>query len=273
LENPSFDLLPSLARDPRVALTSPNPLGLIGALRFNHLHPPFDNPAVRRALLPAISQADYVAAVAGNYPDNGITGVGFFTPGTPSASAEGMSVIGDRRDLELARRELIAAGASGARVVLIAPTDVPILKVQAEIGADMLRHVGFDVDYQAVDWATALRRLARQEAPAQGGWNLFHTWFSGLDMLDPAVHPYLRGDGLTGRNGWPTSPRIEALRDAWLEAGNAEERDDLTHLLQRQAFNDLPYIPIGAVRPRSAYRQGLLDVPSRLPTFWNIRRV
>jgi hypothetical protein len=38
-------------------------------MRLNHLQPPFNNPALRRALLGAVSQDDYMAAAAGD-PSN-----------------------------------------------------------------------------------------------------------------------------------------------------------------------------------------------------------
>ncbi|MGG5820045.1 ABC transporter substrate-binding protein [Falsiroseomonas sp. HW251] len=272
-EAPTFDLLPLLEREPHLATTRPDPVGLMGMLRFNHLHPPFDEPAVRRALLPAVSQAAYVAAVVGSFPEGGRTGIGFFTPGTPSASEDGLAVLDGPRDLERARRELASAGVAGKRIVLIAPSDFPLLKAQADIGADLLRRVGFDVDYQAMDWGTAIRRLASQEPPARGGWNVVHTYFSGVDVLDPAVHPYLRGNGRAGRTGWPSSQYIEALREAWFAADDSETRAALTRALQRQAFADLPYIPIGQLRLRSAHRRDLAGIPSIVPTFWNVRRV
>jgi peptide/nickel transport system substrate-binding protein len=124
-----------------------------------------------------------------------------------------------------------------------------------------------------MDWGTAIRRLASQEPPAGGGWSLVHTYFSGVDTLDPAVHPYLRGNGRAARTGWPTSPRIEALRDAWFAADQPETQVEVTRALQRQALEDLPYIPIGQLRLWSAHRRDLTDVPSIVPTFRNIRRV
>jgi peptide/nickel transport system substrate-binding protein len=50
-EIPTADLLPLLKRGARVKVELINPTGLCGLLRPNHLFPPFDNPAVRRALL------------------------------------------------------------------------------------------------------------------------------------------------------------------------------------------------------------------------------
>ncbi len=271
-EAPTFDLLPMLARDRRIALTVQDPLGFIGTLRFNQLHPPFDNPGIRRALLHAVSQADYVAAIAGNFPGGGNTGIGFFAPGAASASDEGLSVLTAPRDIDRAKRALAAAGYNGERVVLLAPTDLAVLKAQADVGADLLRRVGFNLDYQALDWGTMIQRLARQEPPARGGWSVFHTYWSGLDMFDPAVHQYIRGNGRAGRSGWPTSAQLEALRDQWLVEEDAAAQARIARAIQRQAFEDLPYIPIGQILPRFAHRHDLTDVLTGFAIFWNLRR-
>jgi peptide/nickel transport system substrate-binding protein len=53
------DVLPSLRRHPGVTVETGLPTGFISALRFNHLIPPFNNPAIRRAVLNAVSQTDY----------------------------------------------------------------------------------------------------------------------------------------------------------------------------------------------------------------------
>jgi peptide/nickel transport system substrate-binding protein len=48
---PTADLLPWLARMRGVVTEQYDRTGLLGLCRFNHLHPPFDNLAIRRAQL------------------------------------------------------------------------------------------------------------------------------------------------------------------------------------------------------------------------------
>ena len=45
------DLLPVLRKHPDVVIGSANPTGFNAVLRFNHLHPPFNNVAIRRAVM------------------------------------------------------------------------------------------------------------------------------------------------------------------------------------------------------------------------------
>ena len=56
-EQVQADLVPLLRRNPDIAIGSANPTGFNGILRFNHLHPPFNNVAVRRAVLMASQSA------------------------------------------------------------------------------------------------------------------------------------------------------------------------------------------------------------------------
>jgi peptide/nickel transport system substrate-binding protein len=64
-EMPTHDLVPTLSRDRRVTVEITETSGLMAVMKINHLQPPFDNPAVRRALLGAIDQAEAMTAVAG----------------------------------------------------------------------------------------------------------------------------------------------------------------------------------------------------------------
>ena len=57
-ENPNLDLVPSMQRNKALTLTVKDHAGEIGCLRFNHLYPPFDNPAIRRIAVSAINQED-----------------------------------------------------------------------------------------------------------------------------------------------------------------------------------------------------------------------
>jgi peptide/nickel transport system substrate-binding protein len=107
-ELPSPDLLALLARDRNLMLATMQTA--IGIMRFNHLQPPFDNPAIRRALLGAVDQAAAMQAVAGTDPAGWRDRIGLFGPEAPLASDAGIAVLDGPRDYAKVRRELTAAG-------------------------------------------------------------------------------------------------------------------------------------------------------------------
>lgn len=271
-EAPTFDLLPLLAKSRDLTVTKPDPLGYMAILRVNHLNPPFDNPALRRALLGGVSQEDYMQAVAGDDPENWQAGVGFFCPGTPMASTAGLSVLTSPRDLDRVRKAVAESGYKGERAVLLVPSDFPTLKALGDVGADLFHRVGLNVDAQYADWGTVLQRVAKTEPVEQGGWSAFHTYWSGLDQIDPAVHVSIRGNGRAASRGWPTSPRLEALRDEWLAAGDLATQQRIAAEIQQQALIDVPYLPLGQIRPGTVYRREVTDVLSGYALFWNLRK-
>jgi peptide/nickel transport system substrate-binding protein len=55
-EQVQADLVPLLRRNPDITLSPSNPQGYIGGMRFNHLHPPFNDVRVRRAILTAVNR-------------------------------------------------------------------------------------------------------------------------------------------------------------------------------------------------------------------------
>jgi peptide/nickel transport system substrate-binding protein len=270
---PEADLLPVLRPQGSLKVMTIVPTGFIATLRFNQLNPPFDNPAIRRALLGAIQQSDYMIGMVGNDTSLWRTPCGYFTPGTPLASNAGMDAVTSKRDLAKVKRELEAAGYKGEKVVVLTPTDIASAKALADITADMLRHVGMNVDAQAMDWATLVQRRAKMEPVDQGGWSIFHTSWSGLDQINPAGHVFLRGNGKAASPGWPSDPKIEALRDAWFQAPDLAAQQGLTRELQLEAFQDVPYIPLGQYFQPTAYQANLTGVLHGSPLFWNIRRV
>jgi peptide/nickel transport system substrate-binding protein len=269
-ENPSPDLLAPLRRAGVTIVQDPS--GYIGTLRLNHLQAPFNNPAIRRALLGAINQEDYMLAAAGDEPGLWRKDVGFFPPGTPSASGTDMTLLSGPRDLERVKAELISAGYKGERVVLPVPTDFPSLKALGDVGADMLRKIGMNVEYKANSWGGVLSQLNNMESVEQGGWSVFHTYWAGLDLLNPAVNGSLRGTGKLGGRGWPTSQALEDLRNAWLAAPDEATQRRIAADIQHQAFQDVPYIPIGQFLAPQAYRRNIVDVSSGFAQFWGVRR-
>ena len=265
------DLLPLLGRDRKLKLEIVFDTGLCMLLRPNHLFPPFDNPAVRSALLRVVDQTESMTAVMGTDPSLRKVPCGFFPPASPMASDAGMAVLDGKRDYDRAKRDLRAAGYKGGKVALMVPTDYPFAKAASDVAADMMKRAGMEVDYQAVDWGTVVQRRASKNPPAQGGWNAFCTFFSGSDFFTPATHLPLRGNGDRAWFGWPTNQKIEALRDQWFDAPDPAAQKRIAAEMQARAFEDVPYLPLGLYYNPSAFRADLTGILHGFPIFWNVR--
>ena len=95
---------------------------------------------------------------------------------------------------------------------------------------------------------------------------------NGINQINPAGHLLLRGNGRNAAPGWPTSPELDALRDAWLSAADVAEQKRLGERMQLQAFQDVPYIPLGQSISPTAFRSDISGVLNGQPVFWNVRR-
>ena len=264
------DLLPIVRRNRNVRTVVLDQMGFTCQLRVNQLLPPFDNPAIRRALLGAIDQEAFTIAVAGEDPAYRHAPLGFFTPGTPMASDEGLDVFRGPRDYEKVKRDLKAAGYAGEKVVLLVPADSLAQKPLGDVAADVMTRAGMNVEYTALDFGTVLRRRTNKSPPDQGGWNAFVGNLQGMDWLNPLVHTALRGDG--AYPGWFKSPRIEELRSAWLKTGDLAEQQRICAQMQRTAFEEVPYYPIAQYRQPAVMRSDLTGVMRGTSVFWNVKR-
>jgi peptide/nickel transport system substrate-binding protein len=269
---PAPDLLPLLRRS-NIATPFIDPAGWLALLRPNHLYPPFDKPAVRRAVMGAIDQREFMIATMGEDSSLWSVPCGFFPPISPLASDAGMSALTDKRDYVTVRKALEVAGYLGEKLVLLVVTDNPLYKGLADVAADALTRVGMDVDYQTMDAGTLLQRRASLKPPAEGGWNLFCTAFASLDFLTPASHLALRANGNSAFFGWPNDSNIEALREAWFNTQDLAEQKKIGADIQIQAFQSVPYWPLGIARIPMAFCQGITGVLEGFPKFWNVRRI
>jgi peptide/nickel transport system substrate-binding protein len=270
---PDPDLLAPMRRNRRLTLTQIDPTGQVGTLRFNHLTAPFNNPAIRRAFLRAVVQADFMTAVVGPDRTRWRDGLGFFMPGSPSASAAGMEMLANPpRDGAAARRELEAAGYKGEKVVLLLPTDIANLRALGAMCGDLMKRIGMNVDIQSMGWNTLVQRRFKQDPVDAGGWSVFCTFWNGLDQFSPAGHAFLRGNGQPTGPGWPTSEPIEKLRNQWLDAPDETAQKKLAEQLQVAAYQDVPYVPLGQMFHYSAHQANLTGMPGIVPAFWGIRR-
>ena len=117
-----------------------------------------------------------------------------------------------------------------------------------------------------------VQRRGSKKPPDQGGWNMFCGSLGGSDILIPATHYALRGNGGQAWPSWPTSPGIEELLGRWFDAPGLATQKQLADEMQAQAFEDVPYYPLGIYYRPTAYRANLDGVLDDIPAFWNVRR-
>lgn len=271
-EQPPPEIQQLLRRNRNVAIEAIDPLPLTGILRFNHLHPPFNDKRMRQAMLPAIAQEDFMQAIVGTDPAVYRTGVGMFTPGTPLANDAGLGPLTGPRSVERARALMREAGYTNQPMRLIGPTDILAPSAMTQVGADLVRRLGFNADIVLTDWGTTVQRRTSREPLDRGGWSMLFTAFSSFDFADPAAHFPLRGNGAGAWFGWPTVPRLEELRDAWFDATDLATEQRLAREMQTVAMDELPYVPLGAYLSMTALRRNLTGRVNGLALFWGLRR-
>ncbi|TWS99867.1 ABC transporter substrate-binding protein [Reyranella sp. CPCC 100927] len=274
LEVPSPDLVPIIERDAAITV---RPIDMIGSqlsIRINHLHAPMDNPKVRQALLTVIGQSDYLNAISSD-PRWVKACPGYFgCNGTPYESLAGTEGHLKQADFAKAKRLLKEAGYKGERVVVLDPADVHYSHAPALVTAENLKKAGFNVDLQTMDFGTAIGKINSQAPLDQGGWSLFHSYATIMDVLTPAIATGLRAGGAkNAAYGWPTDPELEGLRTKWLTLTDPAEQKAYADKVQARAFEAVPYIVTGTLIIPTAYRKSVDGiVPSGIPVFWNLTK-
>ncbi|TCZ57961.1 ABC transporter substrate-binding protein [Roseicella aquatilis] len=270
-ENPISDLVPTLRRNRNIRVDIADPLGNIGTFRMNHLTTPFNSVKARRAVLMAMSQEDYMRALVGDDDKLWKSLPGYFTPGTPLYTEEGGEILKGERRLDAAKRLLAESGYKGEPVPCIVAQDQPITKAQGDVTADLLKRIGFNVDFVATDWGTVGQRRAMKNPVGQGGWSMFHSWHAGADCINPAAYTAIRANGAGAWFGWPDIPAVETEVSAWFEAKTLEEEKAAIRRLNKAALEEVVYAPTGFFLTYQAWRANVSGIQKGpLPFFWGV---
>jgi peptide/nickel transport system substrate-binding protein len=270
-EQPSQDLIPVLARSSDIKVDRYSNLANQVMLRPNHLYPPFNNPKARLALAYATDQADFLA---GGFGDERWWRRcnSYFICGSPNGTEAGAEAF-NKPDLETARRLLAESGYKGEKLVLSSSYDIAPIGRMAEVAADSLKKVGFNVDVQFSDWGTVTTRQQNRGAPEQGGWNLFVTYASGATMQSPMTNIGTNMACEKAWAGWPCDAEAERLRGAVVDAPDDASRKLAIEILHRRLAEVQPYRVLGQFDQPYARRAnvtGVLSAPVML--FWNIEK-
>ena len=113
-----------------------------------------------------------------------------------------------------------------------------------------------------------MKRRESSKPPTQGGWNLYCTAIPGLACLTPATHLALLGDG----SGRPNDPKMQELREAWFNTPDLTIQKKIGEQMQLQAFENVPYYPLGLALGPTAFRPDITGIQEGFPVFWNVRR-
>ncbi len=273
VELPLPDLLPMLRKAPGVTVGRIDTHGVMPVLRPNFIHGPTANPVVRRAMLAALNQVDAMTAVMGEDKDGWRAPIGFFAPGTESASETGMDLFRKPMTTEAIKKMLKDGGYNGEKIAFMHPTDPASYDAVCQIAEADFRRIGLNIEVQTTDWGTVTQRRISKEPLEKGGWSIFPSGFPPVDYANPVLAGAMRANGKDAWVGWPENAKLEALRDAWIDSTDEAEKKRLSAEIQRECFDFVPYIPTGQYLPAAAWRNnvtGQLRGPATV--FWNVEK-
>lgn len=274
IEWPSLDLIETLESDRNINLQVLNQTGNLGWARLNHLHPPFNNVAARRAMLHLVHPTEIMKATFGN--EKYFRGCGsLFGCGTPMENDANTDWFRGGQNIARARQLFQEAGYDGRPVVLLQATNIQHMSNAAQLFAQWLRAAGVNAQLAPSDWGGVVARRANRNPPDQGGWSIFFTSASGNAFGNPVALAGHAATGINGWFGWPADATNERLRDAWADAPTAEARVVVARQMQENAWNYVPHVYYGQWLQPAAMRRslrGLIAMPELVP-FWNVERV
>ncbi|MGB1387914.1 MAG: ABC transporter substrate-binding protein [Paracoccaceae bacterium] len=271
IESVPADLLPLIKDSGEAYLKDPNPAGLQYTFRYNVLHPPFDNPKVRQALLYAFNQEDFLDATIGN-PDLYRVCKALFGCGQPFETEAHMDGLLES-NFAKARELLAEGGYDGQSILLMHSTNVPSLTNLAPVAKDLMEAIGMNIDMQSMDWSTLVARRAKQDKPEDGGWNAFITAWTAGDLFNPVAMAFLNSSCDKALFGWPCDEEIERLRDAFARATSFDEQLAIVEDIQKRWTEYPTHIHLGQWNTNSALRNNIDGyLQPGVPVFWNISK-
>ncbi len=272
LEALAFDHYETVKKDPNLQIPKYSVVNLQYMARFNHLHKPFNDEKVRRAVTAAFAQEPFLRAQVG-VKELYKPCPSMFTCGTPLASPAG-SDIQSKSNMKKAQELLKASGYDGTPIVLMKPTDLASIQKLPDVAAQLMRQAGFKVDLQAMDWQTLVGRRAKKDPIDKGGWHMFLTAWQGHDIWNPIANPTFdtRGEA-SGWFGWGKDDKIIELRNQFMRATDEAQKKKLAEALQARAFEIGTHVPLGEYTQPMAARKNISGFfITNGNIYWNLKK-
>jgi peptide/nickel transport system substrate-binding protein len=268
-----FDLIELLKTNPDVTVTTADP-GFVVLARFNCGIPPFNNPALRRAVASAVSQTDITQAIVGADPSLQSECYSMYNCRLPGMAQPGHDLMAGKKDYKALAEQVKKAGYNGEKIVLFRVTDNVLTYPISPVILDVMQKMGMNVEMQTVDLNTMNTRRISQAPVSEGGWSMFITQTGTAVTANPVVDVILRGQGLKGFPGNYEDPQLEAMIAEWIGLSDEKDRIAQTNKIQDHLFETMPIIPLGGLSLQTAFRSDLTGyIPGTATVPWGIRRL
>ncbi len=273
-ENPLPDLVPLLKTQPQHQRRYLRPVRQHRHVPHEPPAQPFNDVRARRAIMMAMDQEDYMRPWSATTRSCGRRCRATSRPARRSTPTAGGEILEGPRKYEAAKKLLAEAGYNGEKIVLLVATDVAITKAEGDVTADLLGNkLGMNVDYQALDWGTVGARRAKKEPPAEGGWNIFHTWHAGADCINPA--PYTALDAAAPRRGSAgrTRRKVAGRHRRLVRRRRTPQQRRRRWTRSTASMDFVTYAPTGFFLQYQSWRKNLSGVvKAPFPVFWGVTK-
>jgi len=217
------------------------------------------NLKIRQAFQAALSAEDMLVAAFGR--DEFYTLDGRLYPEKYIWHNDAGIELYNQMNLEKAKQLLQESGYQGETIHLLNSRQYEFHNKMAQVAAEYLRLVGFNVQLDVVDWATLLQR--RNTDPAAWDVAITHYTFVPEPSMVPNFSPAFAG--------WWRDEKKQALFEELNRVVNIEKRKEIVAALQREVYAQVPFYKIGNLTALSAKSSRLAGVSpvNTWPFFWN----
>ncbi len=273
LQYTPYDYIPTLRKNQNLVVDGAKGLAnFMGAVRPNHLQPPFNNIKIRQAFQALISQRETLSALGIPTDLYMPECLSIYMCDAPYSSTAGADKLGGG-GIEKAKALLAQSGYKGEKVVVLHASDVLGIHLASTVIEDMMRKAGFNVEVQTMDWASVAQRRASKEPVEKGGWSLLPLFWSGLDLATPLTNYGVAYNCTDGYAGWSCDEETKTLLTQFSAETDAVKRKAISDQIQLRAHQNVSIVLWGQFTNPIAYRKSLRGVLSTgIPVFWNIQK-
>jgi peptide/nickel transport system substrate-binding protein len=240
------DFLNVLLDDPNINVNYNVP-GSMSNVLFNHRSSVMSNLKIRQAIQAAINAEDMMAS----FGPKGTWSLcaAMFHCETPLARTIDDGLY-NQGNMARAKELLAESGYAGEEVIMLNPTDLPILTPMGFVLKPLLDELGLNVKAPTIDWSSEIGILFGGEDFIDK-WDIATMGFGFYGLHDPITDgPYDPNGGFS----WYGNEKLGELRIRWANTLDPEERDQIVDEMQLEKYRDVPFVILGMYHALHPYR-------------------